>query len=121
MRHEGQDLPVFVEMPVFQRHREEYLSDESYRRFQALLIANPESGALIRHSGGLRKLRFEDARRGKGRRGGLRIIYYFWTGGSEIWLFTVYGKDEMADLSDSERNELRRMLGNELHARSVCN
>jgi len=77
MRHERWDLPVFVEMPVFQRHREEYLSDESYRLFQALLIANPESGVLIRHTGGLRKLRFEDAR----------------------------------------RNELRRMLQNELHAR----
>lgn len=117
MRYERRDLPVFVEMPVFQRHREEYLSDESYRQFQALLIANPESGVLIRHTGGLRKLRFEDARRGKGRRSGLRIIYYFWTGGSEIWLFTVYDKDEMADLSDPERKELRRMLNDELHAR----
>jgi hypothetical protein len=50
MRHERWDLPVFVEMPVFQRLREEYLSDESYLLFQALLLANPESGVLIRHT-----------------------------------------------------------------------
>ncbi|MEN9782800.1 MAG: hypothetical protein RJA24_143, partial [Pseudomonadota bacterium] len=50
-------------------------------------------------TGGLRKLRFADTRRGKGKRGGLRVIYYWWLGGQQFWLFALYGKNEMADLT----------------------
>ena len=58
-------------------------------------MLNPEAGSLI--SGdrpGLRKLRFADERRGKGKRGGLRVIYYWWDTGPQFWLFTIYDKDE---------------------------
>lgn len=68
-------------------------------------------------TGGLRKLRQADPRRGKGKRGGLRVIYYWWLGGSQFWLFTVYDKDEAADLSAEQRKLLRQMLKNELHHR----
>jgi putative transcriptional regulator len=47
-------------------------------------------------------VRFSDARRSKGKRGGLRVIYYYWTGGPEFWLFTLYDKDEMADLTPKQ-------------------
>jgi hypothetical protein len=58
----------------------------------------PEAGDLIPGTGGLRKLRVADPRRGKGR---LRVIYYRWDSGTQFWLFTVYDKDEMADLTPS--------------------
>src|ERR1043165_8959131 len=72
---------VFVELPAFERHRSAYLDDDGFCRLQDTLIANPEAGDPIEATGGLRKLRFADARRGKGKRGGLRVIYYYWTGG----------------------------------------
>ena len=90
---------VFVELPAFERHRTDYLDDDAFGELQNLLMLNPEAGDLIPGTGGLRKLRFIDARRGKGKRGGLRVIYYWWNIESQFWLFTVYDKDEMADLT----------------------
>jgi len=80
-------------------------------------MLNPEAGALIAGAGGLRKLRFGDERRGKGKRGGLRVIYYWWDAGFQFWLFTIYDKNEMSDLTKSQREMLRQMIKNELEAR----
>ena len=80
-------------------------------------MLNPEAGALIPGTGGLRKLRFEDERRGKGKRGGLRVIYYWWDMGSQFWLFTVYGKDEVSDLTKAQRETLKKMIKHELEIR----
>ena len=73
---------------------------------------------MIQGSGGLRKVRCEDKQRGKGKRGGLRIIYYFWDGGQEFWMFTLYSKGEMEDLSVAERKAFKTLLENELLNRS---
>lgn len=70
---------------------------------QNLLMLHPEAGDTIPSTGGLRKLRFADVRRGKGKRGGLRVFYYWWDTGSQFWLFTLYDKDEMADLTPLQR------------------
>jgi hypothetical protein len=67
---------VFVELPPFERYRADYLDDDAFLRLQQLLMLNPAAGALIPGTGGLRKLRYSDERRGKGKRGGLRVIYY---------------------------------------------
>jgi len=80
---------VFVELPAFERHRADYLDDEAFLRLQRLLMLNPEAGVVIPGTGGLRKLRFGDERRGKGKRGGLRVIYYWWDVGSQFWV--IYG------------------------------
>jgi hypothetical protein len=109
---------VFVELPAFERHRAGYLDDEAFSRLQGLLMARPDAGDVIRDTGGLRKLRFPDARRGKGKRGGLRIIYYWWKPESQFWLFTVYDKDEMAELTPQQRTVLKTMIKAELDARS---
>lgn len=69
-------------------------------------------------TGGLRKLRFADERRRKGKRGGLRVIYYWWDGGNQFWLFTFYDKDEAVDLSTQEKRLLKEMLIKELEARN---
>ena len=66
---------------------------------------------------GLRKVRFADSRRGKGTRGGLRVIYYWWGDGMLFWLYTLYDKDEMVDLTPQQRSALRAMLKAELEAR----
>lgn len=108
---------LFVELPAFARFRGDYLDDEGFRVMQAELMANPEQGDVIEGSGGLRKLRQPDPKRGKGKRGGLRVIYFWWVAGRQFWLFTLYGKDEMADLSAKEKALLREMLKRELEAR----
>lgn len=109
---------VFVELPPFARHRQAYLNDEAFRRFQLVLLGNPEAGAVIEGTGGLRKVRFSDSRRQKGKRGGLRIIYYHRRDGEQFWLFTLYDKDEADDLSATERKALKKLLDAEVAARS---
>lgn len=108
---------LFKELPVFERVRSDYLDDEQYRQLQQALLANPEAGDVIEGTGGLRKLRHADARRGKGKRGGLRVIYYWWLGGAQFWLFTLYDKDEADDLTPDQRKVLRQLLKNELDRR----
>ena len=108
---------VFVELPPFEHYRADYLDDDAFRRLQQLLMLNPEAGALIQGTGGLRKLRFGDERRGKGKRGGLRVIYYWWNAGLQFWLFTIYDKDEMSDLTNTQREMLKQMIKDELEAR----
>jgi hypothetical protein len=108
---------VFIELPAFERRRADYLDEDAFSGLQQALMVNPEAGEVIEGTGGLRKARFADARRAKGKRGGLRVIYYYWTGGPEFWLFTLYGKDEMADLSPKQRAELKERLKGELKTR----
>lgn len=80
-------------------------------------MENPEAGDVIEGTGGLRKLRHSDPRRGKGKRGGLRVIYFWWHPKRQLWLFTLYDKDEMDDLSAKEKKALKDMLKRELEAR----
>lgn len=108
---------VFVELSTFSRFRADYLDDEGFRGLQDAMMKNPEAGDVIEGTGGLRKLRHGDPRRGKGKRGGLRVIYYWWDGGSQFWLFTLYDKDEMADLSAEEKRAFKVRLKKELELR----
>jgi hypothetical protein len=107
----------FVEAPAFTRFREHYLDDDGLAEMQINLAANPEAGDVVPGAGGIRKLRWKDRRRGKGRRGGLRVIYYCFLSQQEIWLLTLYGKDEVADLSNDEKDRLKRALETERAAR----
>jgi len=79
-------LALFVELPAFERLRNEYLDDESFRAMQNAMMDDPSVGDVIQGTGGLRKLRWMDKRRGKGKRGGLRVIYFYWIRGSEFGL-----------------------------------
>jgi hypothetical protein len=110
---------VFVELPPFERHRSGYLDDAAFGHLQKVLMENPEAGEVIKGTGGLRKMRFADRRRGKGKRGGLRVVYYWWSPGMQFWLYTIYDKDEMADLTAGQRTALRAMLKAELEARRL--
>ena len=108
----------FVELPAFERHRAEYLDDEGFRALQNTLMADSEAGDVIEGTGGLRKLRFADSRRGKGKRGGIRVIYYWWETGMQFWLFTLYAKNEMTDLTAQQRKILKTLIKTELDARN---
>jgi hypothetical protein len=108
---------VFVETPVFSRLLPSYLDDEGYRALQQALLATPELGDLMPGTGGFRKLRWEDTRRGKGRRGGLRIIYYLLAADRQIWFFTIYDKDEAVDLTQDEKMALKKAMHAELAQR----
>ena len=110
---------IFVELPPFARYRQDYLSDDRYREFQEMLLENPEAGDVIEGTGGLRKVRFADAARGKGKRGGLRVIYYWWQPGSQFWLYTLYNKDELDDLTPAQKKILKDLLKQELDARRM--
>jgi hypothetical protein len=68
-------------------------------------------------TGGLRKLRFADPRRRKGTRGGLRIVYHWWSTGRQFWLFALFDKDEAVDLNAEQRKLLRSRIKAELDAR----
>jgi mRNA-degrading endonuclease RelE of RelBE toxin-antitoxin system len=82
---------TFIETPLFTRLVSEHLTDEEYAALQDALAADPESGALIRGSGGLRKLRWSV--RGRGKRGGVRVIYYLRDRAGVIWMLTIYAKN----------------------------
>ena len=109
---------VFKELPPFARFGADYLDDDGFGALQQCLMQNPEAGDVMQGTGGLRKLRFADERRGKGKRGGLRVIYYWWDGGNQFWLFTLYDKDEAVDLGTQEKKLLKEMLIKELEARN---
>ncbi len=83
------------------------------------MMKNPMAGDVIQGTGGLRKLRFADERRGKGKSGGLRVIYFWRISEDQFWLFTVYDKDEADDLSTEQRKALKLRLNAEIKARSA--
>jgi len=108
---------LFIELPAFERYRQDYLDDQKFRDFQNLLMEYPEAGDIIEGTGGLRKIRLADAKRGKGKRGGLRVIYYWWSTGKQFWLFTIYSKDEKDDLTPAQKKVLKELIKQELELR----
>jgi hypothetical protein len=109
----------FIESPAFARHISDYLSDEGYRAMQNELASNPEAGDLMPGTGGFRKVRWADPRRGKGRRAGLRIVYYYFARDHEIWLMTLFDKNEASDLSPKEKQALKAAIEAELGVREA--
>ncbi|MCW2487973.1 toxin [Candidatus Symbiopectobacterium sp. NZEC127] len=101
---------IFVELPVFEKYRAEYLTDEQFHQLQMMLLEDPLCGDVLKHTGGLRKIRFKDERRNKGKRGGLRVVYYWWSDEGVFYLFTLFDKDEMSDLTKPQLEMLSRVL-----------
>ncbi len=99
---------VFIESIVFEKLREKYLDDESYRALQSFLVDQPLIGDVIQGTGGLRKLRW--SANGKGKRGGVRTIYLYLTEKSHIHFLTLYAKNEVSDLTTDEKKILKRIV-----------
>lgn len=98
---------IFIETSVFTRQVLELLTDEEYADFQSELAANPSAGDVIEGTGGLRKARV--AAKGKGKRGGARVIYYHVNSAAQIRLLLIYVKGRKDDLSPDEKRILRRL------------
>ena len=102
---------TFIETKLFTRLVEEYLSDDSYRQLQAAIASDSEAGPLIPGSGGLRKLRWGIS--GRGKRGGLRVIYYARIEQDEIWLLTLYAKNVAENIPSHVLRQIKKEIDDE--------
>lgn len=105
----GRPLPGFVLLSTYIRAVRGVLSESAQRALEARLAADPESGALIPGTGGVRKLRYGAA--GRGKRGGVRVIYYYRAAVGRVYLITVYAKNVKEELTMREKHELKRVTG----------
>lgn len=102
----------FVETIAFTKRLEKLLDDEDYRLLQHMLFQNPEAGDIIRQTGGARKVRW--APQGRGKSGGVRVIYYYNPGEATCYLLLVYGKNEQDSLSPQQKRLLKQVIQQEL-------
>ncbi len=101
----------FVETPVFTASLRGTLSDEAYRALQVALLLRPEQGARMPGSGGLRKVRWTGS--GRGKRGGVRILYYWHPAEETFYMLLVYAKNVQDDLTTAQLKRLRRLVEEE--------
>ncbi len=99
----------FIETPVFTQLITELLEDNNYRDLQEILASNLEAGDLMPGGGGLRKLRWSSPSRQKGKRGGLRIIYYPQSD-RKLYMIYAYDKNEQEDLTKQQLKVLREYV-----------
>jgi hypothetical protein len=100
----------FVETSVFTRQLVDLMEDDEYQKLQTALVLQPELGDVIPGTGGLRKIRWGEQGRGKGKRGGVRVIYYWHRSGSLIYLLLAYSKSERDNLSTEQKRVLKKWL-----------
>jgi len=100
-----------IETPIFTKRVKEILSDEEYRLFQIKLIDNPEAGNIIKGSGGIKKIRWSGS--GRGKRGGSRILYYWYNTQGVLLMLFIFKKNESDDLTKSQLNDLKTIVERE--------
>lgn len=98
---------IFIETSFFTEDVKQLLSDEEYGKLQEHLAANPEAGDLIKETGGLRKVRWTAG--GKGKSGGVRVIYYHVTAAAQIRMLTIYKKGVQDTLTAKQKAVLRKI------------
>lgn len=99
---------LIVETSIFTRRVQELLQDNEYRLLQYYLSAHPDTGAVIKGSGGLRKVRWTSGARGK--RGGVRVIYYWSKPLDHILMLLIYPKPQRDDLTVDQLRALRKIM-----------
>lgn len=102
---------IFIETSKFTELLPQYLSDDEYRGLQTFLLQKPDAGNIIKGSGGVRKVRWAAA--GKGKSGGIRAIYYWKKSDSEIWMLTLYSKSEQATIPNHTLKQIAEAIKNE--------
>lgn len=100
---------TIAELPEYIRRAEKLLSDGERLDIVNYLAAHPKAGDLMEGTGGVRKLRWGRGTQGKS--GGVRVIYYFHSDAMPMYLLTLFAKNERANLSMAERNELAGLVG----------
>ena len=98
----------FIETPIFTKRITSLLSEQDYRLLQLELAIRPDSGDLIKQSGGLRKIRWAGS--GRGKRGGIRVIYYFIDAKQQIFMLFAYAKNESDDLTVDQVKLLKNLV-----------
>ena len=98
---------VFIETPIFTADVRALLGDDEYAALQQHLVVQPNAGAVIAGTGGLRKIRWTTA--GRGKRGGTRVIYYHVVAQAQIRMILIYRKGVKDDLTPREKAELRKI------------
>lgn len=101
----------FIETSIFTRQVISLLADDEYSQLQATLLINPDTGVIIPHSGGLRKVRWSMS--GRGKRGGVRVIYYWVVAEDQILMLFMYPKNEKDDLTPAQLKVLREIVEKE--------
>ncbi len=99
---------MIIETPIFTKLITQIMSDDEYRALQEALIMRPELGVVIKNSGGLRKLRW--ALQGRGKSGGVRVIYYWMNVDEQLYMLLAYPKNEQENLTDMQLNTLRAIV-----------
>jgi hypothetical protein len=99
---------IFVEDHEFQRRRKSLLDDEELFALMDWLATYPGAGKVIPRSGGLRKVRW--AAKGRGKRGGARVIYFWWMADDRILLLDIYAKSQQESLSAGEMKQLQQKI-----------
>ena len=99
---------IFIETPIFTKLIKSTLPDDEYRKLQEALIIRPEAGSLIRGGGGLRKIRWRIP--GRGKRGGIRVVYYWDVPVDRIYMLVVYKKSDKENLTRSQLKTLRQLV-----------
>ncbi len=102
---------VIIETSIFTRQVKELLDDDNYRRLQTILVLRPNTGDLIPGGGGLRKIRW--SAQGRGKRGGVRVIYYWAVRQERILMLLIYAKNEQDSLTSDQLKVLRRIIEEE--------
>ncbi|BEN55104.1 type II toxin-antitoxin system RelE/ParE family toxin [Serratia marcescens] len=102
------DYLEFIETTVFSRKRAELMKDDDFQAFQSYLLLNHHEGDTISHTGGCKKIRW--GLDGKGKRGGVRVIYYLTAPSGRVYLLLIYSKNEKDDLSGQEKAILRSIV-----------
>jgi hypothetical protein len=102
---------VFIESVAFDRVRDRYLDDDEYGELQQFMMRNPEAGAIVRGSGGVRKLRWR--REGAGKRGGLRVIYFVRYEPNEFWMLALYAKAKQENAPAHILKQLKEAFGHD--------
>lgn len=101
-------MQTFIETKLFTKLVQEYLSDDDYVELQDALIRQPEAGDVIPGSGGVRKLRWKGS--GRGKRGGLRVIYYLRSRHGQIWMLTMYAKNVAENIPAKVLQKIREEI-----------
>ena len=102
---------TFIEVPIFtKRWHELGVNDEALRELENVLIKNPKAGDPIQHTGGLRKIRVSLENKGKGKRGGARVLYVDVEVKETIYFINVYAKNEQEDLTPDERKAFSAVI-----------
>lgn len=104
---------LFIETPTFTKLLTNLIDDDSYSKLQENLVLNPEIGNLIPGTGGLRKIRWKLP--GIGKRGGVRIIYYWKVKEEQIIFLLIYPKNVQDDMTDKQLQILNKILKEELN------